>query len=173
GDGVLFPAVEATYHDAWQAFLALEPHEEILEGGYVENETARPVRLHLPPVLAAGTVNRRLDDAVVLRAVGVGQNDEAAVVMIDGIVVLRLACRYEGGGGRGIGGIDQADLCRLVIVHAEHEEAPILGRAQSQKETGIMLLMDEIIGPVGADCVPQHTAWTVLFIKPDIEKRAA
>jgi hypothetical protein len=58
-------------------------------------------------------------------------------------------------------------------MNAKQEEAPILGRAQTQKETGIILRMDEIIGPVGANCVPQHTAWTVVFIKPNIEKRTA
>jgi hypothetical protein len=170
---MLFSVVEAAHHDARQAVLALEANEEILEGDDIEDEPAGPVRLDLVPVLAAGTGSRCFDDAVVLRAIRVGKNDETALVMIDGIVVLRLTFRYQARRGRWIGGIDQADLCRLVIMNAKQEEAPILGRAQTQKETGIILRMDEIIGPVGANCVPQHTAWTVVFIKPNIEKRTA
>src|SRR5262245_2034105 len=107
---MLFCAVETPDHDARQAVLALEANEEILEGDDVEDEPTGSVRLDLVPVLAAGAGNRGLDDAVVFRAIRVGKNDEATLVMINGIVVLRLAFRYETRRGGWIGGIDQADL---------------------------------------------------------------
>ena len=91
---------EAAHDDARQPVLALEPHEKVLVGDDVENEPAGLMRLDLPPVLAAGIVGRRLDDAVVLGAAGIGQDDQAAVVMIDGIVVLGLARRDEARGRR-------------------------------------------------------------------------
>ena len=97
---MLFAVGEAAHHDARQSVLALEPHQKILEGHDVENEPARLVRLDLLPVLAAGIVGRGLDDAVVLGAAGIGQDDQAAVMMIDRIVVLGLARRHETRGCR-------------------------------------------------------------------------
>src|SRR5262245_42926399 len=93
--GMLFSAFEAPHHDARQAVLALEANEEILESDDIDDEPAGSVLLDLVPILAAGTGNRGLDDAVVLRAIRVGKNDEATLVMINGIIVLRLAFRYE------------------------------------------------------------------------------
>src|SRR4029079_3591733 len=154
---MLFSVVEATHHDARQAVLALEANEEILEGDDIEDEPAGPVRLDVVTVLAAGTGSRGFDDAVVLLPIRVGKNDEAARVMIDGIVVLRLTFRYQARRGRWIGSIDQAELCRLVIMKAKKEGQHIPGGAHDHEQTGIILRMDEIIGPVGANSVPQHT----------------
>ena len=90
-----------------------------LIGDNVENEPAGLVRHDLPPVLAAGCADRRVDDAEILGAVGIGQDDEPSLVMIDRVIVLGLARRDEARAAPGIGGVDQADLGGLVVVHAE------------------------------------------------------
>ena len=161
---------EAAHHDARQSVLALEPHQKILVGDDIENEPARPVRLDFAPMLAARTVGRRLDDAVILGAPGIGQDDEAPVVMIDRVIVLGLARRDETRSGGRIGGIDQADLGRLMVVDAEQEEAPILGRVEAEEIARVVLLVDESVGRLGADRVAQHAARAVLVVEPDIEQ---
>jgi hypothetical protein len=52
-------------------------------------------------------------------------------MMVDGVVMLRLPCRHEARGRRRIGGVDQADLGGLVVMHAEQKEAPVLRRADA------------------------------------------
>src|SRR5262249_21772724 len=83
------------------------------------------------------------------------------------------SCRYKAGRRRWVGGIDQAHFGGLVIVHAEQEETPILCCAEAEKVTGVILLMDNFVGSVGAHQMPQHTPRTVLLVKPDVDKRAA
>ena len=123
GDGVLLAVGEAADDDARQAILALQPDEEVLEGDDVEDQPPGPVRLDLAPVLAARVVGRRLDDAEILGAAGIGQDDQPAFMMVDRIFVLGLARRYETRRRVRIGRIDQADLGGLVVVHAEQEIA--------------------------------------------------
>src|SRR5215831_5831587 len=123
----------------------LEPHQEILEGDDIENEPARPVRLDLAPILAARTGDRRLDDAVILRAIRIGEDDEAPILMVDGVIVLRLPSGHKARRSRRLGGVDQAHFGGLVIVHAEQEEAPILCCAEAEKVTRIILLMDDFV----------------------------
>ena len=65
----------------------------ILVGDDIEDEAARPMRLDLAPVLLAWRIYRRLEDAVILRAAGIGEDNETAVAMIHGVVVLRLTRR--------------------------------------------------------------------------------
>ena len=90
---MLFAVGEAADDDARQAVLALEPNEKVLIGDDVENQPPGLVRLDLPPMLAAGRFDRRLDDAVILGAAGIGQDDQPPVVMIDRVIVLGLARR--------------------------------------------------------------------------------
>ncbi len=91
---------EAANDDAWQPVLALKPHEMVLEGDDLENETAGTMRLDLAPMLAAWGLDRRFDDAVVLGAIRIGEDDQPVVVMLDGIVMLRFACADETRRGR-------------------------------------------------------------------------
>ena len=79
---------EAANNDAWQPVLALEPHEMVLEGHDLENETAGPMRLDLAPMLAAWGLPRRFDDAIILGSVRIGEDEQPVAVMLDGIVVL-------------------------------------------------------------------------------------
>ena len=95
GDLVLIAVGEAADDDARQPVLALEPHQKVLIGDDVENEPSRPVRLDLAPMLGARAFSRRLDDAVVLRAAGIGEDDEPPVMMIDRVVVLGRARRDQ------------------------------------------------------------------------------
>ena len=69
GDGVLLAVGEAPHDDARQSILALEPHEKVLIGDDIENQPPGLVRLDLPPMLAAGCADRRLDDAIILGAI--------------------------------------------------------------------------------------------------------
>ena len=66
---MLFAVGEAPHDDARQSILALEPHQKVLVGDDVENEPPGLVRLDLPPMLAAGCVDRRFDDAIILGAI--------------------------------------------------------------------------------------------------------
>ncbi len=143
---MLLAVGEAAHDDARQPVLALEPHEKVLVGDDIENEPPGPVRLDLAPMLAAGCRDRRFDDAVVLGASGIGEDDEAAVVMVDGVVVLGFARRDETGRGARIGGVDQADLGGLMVVHAEQQEAAVLGRAEAEEVARVGLLVDEDVG---------------------------
>ena len=52
GDLVLGAVGEAANDDARQPVFALEPHEMVLEGHDLENETAGTMGLDLPPMLA-------------------------------------------------------------------------------------------------------------------------
>jgi hypothetical protein len=88
---------------------------------------SRPgLRLDLAPMLAARRRDRRLDYAVILGAFGIGEDDEAPLVVIDAVVVLAFAGRNEAGSGARIGRVDQADLGGFVVVNAEQKVAPIL-----------------------------------------------
>ena len=165
---MLFAVGEAPHDDARQSVLALEPHEKVLIGDDVENEPSGLVRLDLPPMLAAGCADRRLDDAIILGAVGIGQDDQPSLMMIDRVIVLGLARRNEARGRQGIGGIDQADLGRLMIVHAEQKEAAILGRAETEEIARVGLLVDKGVAGLGADRVTQHAARAVLVVEPDV-----
>ena len=133
----------------------------------------RLVRFDLRPVLAAGTVDRGFNDAVVLGAAGVGQDDELSIVVIDRIVVLRLARRDQAGRGRGIGGVDQADLGSLVVMDAKQEQAPVLGHVEPQEIARIVLLLDDCVSVFRAHYVPQHAAGAVLVVEPDVKQGAA
>ena len=133
---------EAADDDARQPIFALEPYEIVLESHDLENEAPRTMGLDLPPMLATRIVRRGFDDAVVLGAGGIGQDDQAAVVVVDRIIVLGFARRDETRRCRWIFCIDQAHLGGLVIVNAEQEEAPILGRAESEEVAGVVLLLD-------------------------------
>ena len=110
---------EAADDDARQAVLALKPHEIVLEGHDLENETARTMGLDLAPMLATRIVGRGFNDAVVFGAIRIGEDDQPVAVMLDGIVMLRLARTDEAWRRRWIFSIDQTYLGGLVIVHAE------------------------------------------------------
>ena len=162
---------EAANDDAGQPVLALEPHEMVLEGHDLENETAGTMRLDLAPMLAAWGLDRRFDDAIILGAIRIGEDDQPVAVMLDGIVVLGFARADETRRSRWILRVDQPDLGRLVIGGVEQQEAPALGLAQAEKVSWIRLLMDESILPVRADGMAQDLARAVLVVEPDIEQR--
>ena len=89
-------------------------------------------------------------------------------MMIDRVIVLGLARRNEARGRCGIGGIDQADLGRLMIVHAEQKEAAVLGRAEAEEIARVGLFMDDGVAGLGADRMPQHAARPMLVVEPDV-----
>ena len=130
GNGVLVSVVEASHHDARQTVLALEPHQVIFVGDHIEDQPARPMRLDLAPGLASGILDRRLDDAVVLGAAGIGEDDEIVALMVHGIVVLLLARGDQARRRKRIVCVNQADLGSLMVVHAEEQETAALGGAQ-------------------------------------------
>src|SRR5580704_3241458 len=103
----------------------------VLEGGDLEDEATRPVRLNLAPMLAAWALHRGFDDAVILGAVRIGDDNQPIAVMLDGIVMLRFAPADDPWNGRRILGIDQAYLGGLVVVHTEQQEAAALGEAET------------------------------------------
>ena len=128
------------------------------------------VRLDLAPMLAAWGRDRRFDYAVILGASGIGEDDEASLVVIDAVIMLAFAGRDEAGRGARIGRIDQADLGGFVVVDAEQKVAPILRCADAEEVAGVGLLVHETVGRIAADRVAQQTARAVLVVEPDIEE---
>src|SRR3989304_1009720 len=57
-----------------------------------------------------------------------------------------------------------------MVVDAEQEEAPILRRVEVEEIGWVVLLMDDRVGTLGADCVAQRAARAVLIVEPDIEQ---
>ncbi len=94
-------------------------------------------------------------------------------MVLDGIIVLRLARADEPRRLRGIGGVNQADFGSLVVVNAEQQESAALRRAEAEKKPGVGLLMQDGVGGVGTDVATKHPARPVLVIEPDIEQGAA
>ena len=84
---------KAADDDAREAVLPLQAHEIVLVAGVIQNEAPRFVRNEIAPVLAAGIVDGRFHDLVILGAIAVGEDDEAAFVVIRLIIVVRLAGR--------------------------------------------------------------------------------
>jgi len=140
-----------------------------VESDDIENAPARPVRLDLAPILAAGSGDRRLNDAAILRPIRIGEDDESAILMMDGVIVLRLPPGHKARRSRRVGGVDQAHLGGLLIMHAEQEEAPVLRRAEAKEVTRVILLMNDVVASVGAYRMSKHAARAVLFVKPDVE----
>src|SRR5262245_13807021 len=101
------------------------------------------MRLDLAPILWTGAVDRSLDNPVVFRASRIGEDDELVAMMLDGIVVLRLALGDEPSFCPRILGIDDTDLGRLVVVYAEQNETPALGCVDTQEKTRLLLIADE------------------------------
>ena len=170
---MLFAVGETAHDDAREAVLALEPQEKILESDHIEDEPAGPMRLDLAPMLAARGRNRRLDNAVILGASGIGEDDEASLVVFDAVIVLGLAGRDEAGRGARIGRIDEADLGGFVVVDAEQKVAAVLRRADAEEVAGVGLVVHETVGRIATDRVAQQTARAVLVVEPNIEEVAA
>ena len=145
----------------------------VLEGDDLEDEPAGPMRLDLAPMLAAWVLHRRFDDAVVLGAIRIGEDDQPVAVMLDGIVVLGFARADETWRSRWVLRVDQPDLGRLMVGGVEQQEAPALRLAQAEKIGWVRLLMDERVLPVRADGMAQDLARAVLVVEPDIEQRPA
>ena len=78
----------------------------VLKGHDLENETAGTMWLDFPPMLAARGLDRSLDDAVVLGAIRIGEDDQPIAVMLDGIVVLGFARADETRRSRGLLRVD-------------------------------------------------------------------
>ncbi len=174
GDLVLLAVGEAAHHDARQAVLPLQPHEKILIGDDVEDEPARTVRLDLAPVLRRRIVGGRLDDAVILRAAGIGEDDQAPVMMIHRVVVLGLARRDEARRR----GLDRVASIRLTSAVSwsctpNRRKRSSWVAADLEEIAGIVLLVDEGVGSSRADGVAEQTAGAMLLVEPDIEQRLA
>src|SRR5262245_25660932 len=167
GDLVLGGIGEAADDDARQPIFAFESHQIVLEGHDLKDETAWAMRLDLAPMLATRIARRGFDDAVVFGAIRIGEDDQPVAVMLDGIIVLGLERTDEAWRRRWIFSIDQAYLGGLMIVRAEQQETPVLGRVQTQKVAGVRLLIDECILSSWAYCVTQGLARAVLVIEPD------
>ena len=170
---MLLAVGEATHDDARQSVLALEPYKKVLIGDGIENQPSRLMRLDLPPMLAPWRIGRSLDDAIILGAVGIRQDDQPPLMVIGRVIVLGLARRDEARRRARIGGIDQADLGRLMIVHAEQKEAAVLGRAEAEEISRVGLFVDDGVAGLGADHMPQHAARAMFVIEPDVKQRAA
>ena len=106
----------------------------VLESHDLEDETARTMGLDLAPMLATRIVRRGFDDAVVLGAIRIGEDDQPVAAMLDGIIMLRLARTDQAWRCRWIFRIDQTDFGGLVIVHAEQQvDAGLGSRSRPRK----------------------------------------
>ena len=127
----------------------------------------------IAPVLAAGIVDGRFHDLVVLGAIAVGQDDEAAFVVIRLIIVVRLAGRDKLRAFLRRGQIEEADLARLVIARANEKIAPILALSHAREEACIGLLIDQLI-LIGlmANSVQQHLQRPAMLVDAGVIEAA-
>ena len=95
-------------------------------------------------------------------------------MMLDGIVVLRLARSDEARRRRKIARVDQAHLRGLMVVHAEQQEAAALGGAEAEEiSRGRAARAGRVSALVAAEVMAEHPAGPMLLVEPDIEERPA
>ncbi len=103
------------------------------------------MRNEIAPVFAAGIVDRRLHDLVILSAIAVGEDDETAFVMVGLVIVVGLARRDELQALLRCRLIEEANLARFVIARADEQIAPVMALSHPREKPGIGLLIDQLI----------------------------
>ena len=73
--------------NARQSMFALQAHQMLAESHDVEDQAAGAVGNDLDPIRHAGTSDRRLANAEILRALRIGGDDEAVAAVIDSVLV--------------------------------------------------------------------------------------
>ena len=160
--------------DARQARLALQPHEEVLVDREVEDQPAGNVRDEVAPVAPAGRGDRRGDDLEVLRPVGIGEDEEAVVAVVEVVLLGRLAPRDQARLAVRPVGVEHAEFRGLVVVGRDRDEAPRLGLADADEEAGMAVLVDDDVGRLlGADDMAIDPRRPVVLVHPDIEEGLA
>ena len=86
---MLLAAGEVADDDPRQAALALQPDQEILVGGDVEDQPAEPVRDEVAPVRAVGRRDRRGDDPEILGVAAIGEDVEEVAGMVERVLLRR------------------------------------------------------------------------------------
>jgi len=119
---MLVGAVEFADDDARQAVLTFEPRHVILEHRDLEDETAGLVRHDLLPIVFARFLHRRFDDAKILSTIRVGGDDEAAGVVLYGVLVPLAPRRDEARRRRRDIGIYEVDFAGVVVVDVDQHE---------------------------------------------------
>ena len=146
GDGVLFPALHVTHHDARQRILALHADQPVLQHDIADDEDAGPVRDQVLPVLLARIGHGRGDELVVLGTALVGADDELIGTVLDVIFdAFDTRCDDAGLVIR-ILRIDQPDLGGVMIVDADGNPLLRIGLAHAGELAGVLLLVDQRIG---------------------------
>ena len=97
---------------------------------------------------ASGRGERRRDDLEILGAVGVGQDDEVAAVMLHSYRHAGVARGDEPGRRARVGAVEQPDLGGLVVARPSmHDEGAGLGHVEIDEQAGFGLLVDERVLP--------------------------
>ena len=157
--------------DARQAVLAFEARHEILIDADVEDQAAGFVRNDLAPVRLVGRMDRRHDDAEILRVGGIGGDDQQRPVMLDAVLMADAAGCDEAGRRIRAVGIDQMNFARLVIVNVDQDELARLRRGQADEEARVLFGVDELIVGYGrSEFVAVNKQRALMIVDFDIEQ---
>ncbi len=137
-------------------------------------EAAGPVRDELAPVRHARCRNRRLADAEVLGALGVGRDDQLVAVVLDRVLVAVRARLDDARRLERRVGVDEVDLARLMVVRVDEDELRRLRRGDGDVEADVLLLVDEdVVLDRRADDVAVDQQRAVVLVEAHIEQRLA
>ena len=152
----MFGAVaEAAHDDARQAVFALEARQVLLEGDGFQNEPPGLVRDDFPPVCRLGRRQRRLANAEVLGAAGIGGDDQALAMVLDAVFMAVLARRDQPGSAFRPLSVDQIGFIGLVVMGVDDDELARLGLPDADIKAVILLLVDKhVLAGGGTDAMP-------------------
>jgi len=102
------------------------------------------VRDEIDPVLGIRAGDGRGDDLEVFGAVGVGEDVEGAVALLDVVFAVGEAGRDQARGAAVLR-VDDPELGRLVVVRVDDDVAAAQGFVDADEEAGIGLLVDDFV----------------------------
>src|SRR5690606_5062641 len=123
--------------------LALETHEEILEGLNGDDEPACFVRYDFLPIFRRGITRRSYHHLEILGAVRIRQDEELVACGFQVVDRAFLAGGNEGGSGRRITGGDEVAFAGLMVM--QRDDDPVIQRAviDAHEEAGFVVRSEE------------------------------
>ena len=139
-------ACEMPDDDARQPGIALDAHEIIRKNRHLDDQSPAMVRDFICPERLFEIRQRRADDFEIFGAAGVGADKKPVAMIFDIIVLPRRARLDETGCCMGVSEIEQIDLRRIMIVHADECKAPGLAAPDMNEQARIALLENTDVG---------------------------
>jgi len=158
--------------DPRQPFVALETDQKILEGNDIKDQTTWSMSFDFLPTIAADCIDRGAHDFEIFGAIGIRQNDQIIVVMLNRVFVPSLARADEAGGEVGLIGLDQMHLASLMVMSTNHDKTFALRHADTDEKSRVFLAIDQdVVFSVGPERMPVDLPWAVIVIQARIEQR--